>query len=126
MWLQPPTAAIVNIVANDNATFSDAYQFGTVGDTTWSFTGMTFKMEIKASREDVAPLITWTSGANQIIVDSASQRVLHFNVPMTAIQAALPPAEYIYDLVMLDGSTPAIRTILMQGEFVVSRGVTED
>lgn len=120
------TAACVDISQLDNATFQDAFQFGVTGDTSWSFTDMTFKMEVKASRDDVAPLVTWTSGGGQIVVDNAVTRVLHFNVPDTVIQASLPPATYEYDLVMLDGSTPAIRTVLMQGKFIVSHGVTED
>lgn len=120
------TAAIVDIFQQDNATLQDAWQFGTPGDTTWSFTGMSFKMEVKASRDDVAPLVTWTSGGGQIIVDDVVNRVLHMNVPDTVLQALLPPACYVYDLIMLDGSTPAIRTPLMQGRIYVSRGVTED
>jgi hypothetical protein len=120
------TSAIVDIIVSDNATVQDAFQFGTTGDTSWGFTGMTFKMEVKASRDDASPLVTWTSGAGQIIVDDAVARVLHLNVPDTVLQASLPPADYVYDFIMLDGSTPAIRTQLMQGKFTVCRGVTED
>lgn len=120
------TCAIVDITVSDNATVQDAFQFGTAGDTTWSFTGMTFKMEVKASRDDASPLVTWTSGGGEIVVDDAVTRVLHLNVPDTVVQASLPPAEYVYDFIMLDGSTPAIRTQLMQGKFTVCRGVTED
>lgn len=119
------TAAIVNLYVSDNATMQDALQFGTPGDTTWSFTGMTFEMSVKASRDDVDPLVTFTSGAGQIIVNDPVQRVLQFNVPDTTLQASLPPAEYVYDLIMLDGSTPPIRTQLMQGRLTVSHGVTE-
>lgn len=119
------TAAIVDITVSDNATVQDAFQFGTPGDTTWSLTGMSFKMEVKASRDDTSPLVTWTS-PGQIVIDDPVQRVLHLNVPDTVVQASLPPAEYVYDLIMLDGSTPAIRTQLMQGRFIVRRGVSED
>jgi hypothetical protein len=120
------TCAIVDLINQDNQTIQDALQFGTPGDTTWSLTGMSFKMEVKASRDDVAPLVTWTSGAGQIIVDDPVQRVVHLNIPDTVIQASLPPADYVYDFIMLDGSTPAIRTPLMQGLFSIRRGVTED
>jgi hypothetical protein len=119
------TAAIVNMATQDNATFQDAFQFGTPGDTTWSFAGMTFEMSVKASRDDLTPLVTFTSAANQIIVDDPVQRVLHFNVPDTDIQAALPVATYVYDFLMLDGSSPPIRTPLMQGQLGIKRGVTE-
>ncbi len=119
------TCAIVNFEVQDNGTFSDAIQFGDPDDTSWSLTGMSFKMEVKASRDDTSPLVTWTS-SSEIIVDSVSQRVIHFNVPDTVLQASLPPAEYVYDFLMIDGSVPPIRTPLMAGKFVVSRGVTED
>lgn len=119
------TAAIVNMVTQDNATFQDALQFGTPGDTTWSFVGMTFEMSVKASRDDVSPLVTFTSGAGQIVVDDVVNRVLHFNVPDTTIQADLPVATYVYDFLMIDGSMPPIRTVLMQGQLGIKRGVTE-
>jgi hypothetical protein len=120
------TAAVVDIFQSDNATLQDAFQFGTPGDTSWSFTGMSFKMEVKASRDDTTPLVTWTSGGGQIVVDDAVNRVLHLNVPDTALQASLPPAVYVFDLIMLDGSTPPIRTQLMQGRIYIRHGVTED
>lgn len=119
------TAACVDIFANDNVTLSDAFQFGTVGDTSWSFTGQSFKMEVKASRDDAAPLLTLVSPTS-IIVDDVVQRVLHLNVGETALQAALPVGEYVYDLVMFDGASPPIRVLLMQGRFCLRHGVTED
>ena len=118
------TAARVNIEWANNATASDAFQFGTPGDTSWSFTGQTFKMEIKANKYDVAPILTLNSGTT-IIVDDVVQRILHFNVPDATIQASLPVAEYQYDLVMIDGSIPAIRVPLMIGEIKVRQGITE-
>lgn len=121
-----PTAAIVNINVADNATMSDAFQFGTVGDTSWSLVGVGFIMEVKASRDDVTPLFTASTGLGSIIVDDVVQRVIHFNVPDTAIKASLPSATYVYDLIMFDGSTPPIRTPLMQGRLTVSTGITED
>jgi hypothetical protein len=119
------TAAIVNIATQDNATFQDAFQFGVPGDTTWGFGGVSFEMSIKASRDDTSPLITFTSGAGQIVVDDIVNRVLHFNVPDTTIQASLPVATYVYDFIMIDGSTPPVRTPLMQGQLGINRGVTE-
>lgn len=121
-----PTAAIVNINAADNATMSDAFQFGTPGDTSWSLVGMAFIMEVKASRDDMTPLLTVSTALGSIVVDDVVQRVIHLNVPDTALQAALPCATYVYDLIMFDGSSPPIRTPLMQGRLTVSKGVTED
>lgn len=121
-----PTAAIIDIAASNNVTLQDAFQFGTAGDTSWSFTGQNFKLEIKASRDDVAPLITLASTSGKIVVDDAVQRILHLNVDETTLQASLNVGEYVYDLVMYDGGTPPIRVLLMQGKFCLSQGVTED
>lgn len=118
------TAAIVNMVIGDNSTWRDAFQFGTPGDTTWAFTGCTFKCEVKAQRTDVTPLLTAQSTDGTIVIDDPVQRVLHFNVPMATIKADIPAATYIYDLIMTDGS--GVRTQLMQGYIRVRKGVTED
>lgn len=121
----PITAAIVNIATTQNATLSDAFQFGTPGDTSWSLTGMSFRMEVKASRDDGTPLYILSSGGGQIVVDDPVQRVLHLHVVDTDIQTNLPNAVYVYDFVMLDGSTPPVRTVLMQGTLTIGQGVTE-
>lgn len=120
------TAAVVHIFALNNATLQDAFQFGTVGDTSWNLVGQNFKMEVKASRDDVAALLTLATADGSIVVDDTTQRVIHLNLNDTALQAALPVGEYVYDLVMFDGGSPPIRTVLMQGHFSLSQGVTED
>ena len=120
-----PSASLVDIIYANNTTLLDAFQFGLTTDT-WTLTGQNFKMEIKASRDDATPLITFTSGAGQIVVDDAINRVIHFNVPDTTIAAALQVGQYVYDLIMYDNSSPAVRTMLMQGHFYVKQGVTED
>lgn len=117
------TAAIVDIYQNDNGTLQDAFQFGDPTDTSWTFTGVTFKMEVKASRDDVSPLLTLTTAGGQIVTDDVNLRVIHLNVADTVLQASLPPATYVYDLVMIDG---LVRTVLMQGLLVIEHGVTED
>lgn len=121
-----PTAACVDIYASDNVTLQDAFQFGLATDTSWSFTGQSFKFEAKSSREDVTPRMTLTSAGGSIVVDSAALRILHLNQPQAALQAALPCGEYVYDLVMFDASVPPIRSLLMHGRLFISRGVTED
>lgn len=121
------TSAKVNIEIVNNATWEDAFMFGTEGDTTWSFTDQSFIMELKADRDDVTPLFTLSTDNGRIVVDDVVQRILHFNVPFTDIQAALPPrTEYQYDLIMYDTSVPPIRVALMHGEVKVKQGVTED
>jgi hypothetical protein len=123
MWAAP-TATIVDIVAANTVTLQEAFQFGLSTDT-WVFTGQNFKMEVKADRADPTALVTWSTGAGSIVVDDAINRVLHLNVSEAAIQAALPVGEYVYDLVMYDGSAPPIRVLLMQGKLFVTQGVTE-
>lgn len=120
------TSAHVNIFASNNATLQDAFQFGTVGDTSWDLVGQHFIMEIKASRDDDDPLFTLTSDASEIIIDDTAQRVIHLNVTDDALKAALPVNDYVYDLIMYDESTPPIRVQLMHGKFVLGQGVTEN
>lgn len=124
--MRPATCAIVNIISQDNGTLQDAFQFGTPGDTSWSFVDMSFIMEVKASRNDITPLTELTSVGGQIVVDDLVQRVLHLNVPDSVLQAALPVADYVYDLIMFDTSVPPIRTPLMSGILSITKGVTED
>lgn len=121
------TSAKVMIEIVNNATWEDAFMFGTEGDTTWSFTGQSFIMELKADRDDTVPLFTLSTANGRIVVDDVVQRILHFNVPFDDIQAALPPrTEYQYDLIMFDASVPSIRVALMHGEVKVKQGVTEN
>lgn len=124
--LRGATAALVDITIPNNATWSDAWQFGTVGDTSWDLTGQAFKLEVKASRNDLTPLATFTSAGGDIVVDDLVQRVIHMNVPDATITADLPVGQYVYDLIMFDGSSPALRVQLMTGHIFVRQGVTED
>lgn len=122
------TSAHVRIKTPDNVTFEDAFRFGTEGDTTWSFTGQSFRMDIKGNREDTDPLISFTSDAGEIIVDDPITRVLHFFVSDTALRAALVPGKYFYDLIMIGEPGPGIipRVALMHGTFELTHGITGD
>lgn len=122
---EPATVATVNMTVLNVGTWRDAFQFGTAGDTTWSFTSQTIHMDVKASSDDTLALLSLTTANGRIIVDDATQRILHFNVDETTLQAALHPGDYVYDLVMLDGSSPAIRVPLMQGTVTIQQGVTQ-
>jgi hypothetical protein len=120
------TSAWVDISVANNGTWADAFQFGTPGDLTWSFTGQSFTMDIKASRNDTVALYTLTSAGGTIVVDDPVNRILNFDVPYTIIQSDLPVGEYVYDLIMFDTSSPPIRVPLMQGRVFVKQGVSED
>lgn len=119
------TSARVDMEIANNATWEDAFQFGTLGDTSWSFTGMSFHMDVKASRNDTAALFSLTSAGGKIVIDDVVLRILHMNVDDTTLKAALPVGEYVYDLIMLDGGSPAVRVPLMHGTVTVTQGVTQ-
>lgn len=123
MGLAAATASIVDIVCPNTATLQDAFQFGLPTDT-WLL-GPHFKMEVKASRDDPTAIFTFSTDLGTIVIDDAVQRVINMNVPDATIMANLPVGEYVYDLVMYDNSAPPIRTIMMQGKFFVTQGVTE-
>lgn len=126
MYQHPPSSAHVKIVTAINATFNESYQFDPpvagVIPPTWTLYP-NFRLDVKGYFDQPAPVVSFTSAASQIIVDDAVQRVIHFNVPETAL-APLVPGRYLYDLIMFDNSVPPVRVPLMHGEFVVTDGVT--
>ncbi len=129
------TSARVDMEIALNATWEDAFQFGGPTDTTWSFSGQKFWLDIKGNIEDAAPALRLVSDAetfvgfpylaNAIVVDDAVKRVLHLNVDMaTLVNYLLPWQNYVYDLIMIDGSSPAVRVSLMHGRVRTALGVT--
>jgi hypothetical protein len=123
----PSSSARVDFVTSNNQTFNDAIQFdppvsGVTGPA-WSLTGQAFRMDIAPNFEQSA-LLTLTSAANEIVTDDVTERIVHFNVPESVIQAALIPGDYVYDFIMFDASVPSIRVQLMHGKFTVSEGIT--
>lgn len=121
------TAARVDMVISNNATWEDAFKFGVDGDTSWSFTGQSFVMDVKGTRDDPTALLSLSSGDNTIVVDDPVNRVLHFNVDDSLIAPALAVTvdcePYVYDLVMVDGSDNS-RVVLMSGKVYVEQGIT--
>src|SRR6516165_3425081 len=117
------TSARVDLEIDNNGTWQDAFQFGQPGDFTWTLAGHTFSMDVQINRYDAVPLLTLTTVNGRIITDDPVQRVIHFNVAASDIQTSLKPGKYVYDLVMLDGSTPPIRVPLMHGNVQVNQGV---
>jgi hypothetical protein len=109
---------------DNNGTWSDAFQFGEPDDTTWTLTGQAFSMDVQRDYYDTTPKLSLTSAGGQIVIDDVVQRVIHLNVAPTSIQTSLQPGTYVYDLVMLDTSTPPIRVPLMHGIVIVAQGVT--
>lgn len=125
--IQAVTQARVDIEMQSNASFQQGFQFGNVGDTSWSFSGQSFRMDIKANKwiAGSAALVSLTSGAGQIVVDDPVNRILHFNVPESIFSAGgVIPGEYDYDFIMIDGSNPPVRVPLMGGRFKMGQGVT--
>lgn len=130
----PPTSANCMIIVANNTTMQDAIQFdgppgitGVTGGTGpyWNFENKTFRLDIKGDPEVNTPLLSLTSAAGEIVVDSVTLRVLHFNVPEATLQASLAPGRYVYDFIMIDTSvTPNVRIPLMHGEFILTNGIT--
>jgi hypothetical protein len=118
------TSARVDLRIDDNSTWMDAFQFGEPDDTTWTLTGQSFELDVQLNLYDTVPLLHLDTAGGRIIVDDPVQRVIHLNVNPTDIQASLNPGTYVYDLVMVNGSTPPVRVALMHGYLTVSRGIT--
>jgi hypothetical protein len=118
------TSARVDLRIDDNSTWMDAFQFGFPDDTTWTLNGQSFELDVQLTPYDVVPLLHLDTAGGRIIIDDPVQRVIHFNVAPTILQASLNPGTYVYDLVMFDGSTPPVRVALMHGYLTVTRGIT--
>ena len=116
------TSAQVNMCVDNNGTWSDAFQFGTPGDTTWTLDGQQFSMDVKLNPYYSPPQLSMTTANSRIIIDDTIQRVIHFNVIASDLQSFLEPGTYTYDLVMIDGS--GVRVPLMHGSVTVVQGVT--
>jgi hypothetical protein len=134
------TAASVDVVTSTNTTWTDAFQFDPPGPTggpyppywpqgasgpTWGFSGCSFRMDVKTNINASGPIASWSSPSGQIVIDDPVQRILHMNVPESQyITDVMVPGTYLYDLIMIDGSVPPIRVMLMQGRFKLQAGVT--
>jgi hypothetical protein len=116
------TSAHVDLAIDNNGTWSDAFQFGTPGDTTWTLEGQSFEVDVQRSSYDLVPLLSLSTTNGRVIIDDPLQRVIHFNVPADDIQSSLSPGVYVYDLVMID--TLDVRVPLMHGSLYVGQGVT--
>lgn len=121
------TSALVKFKISNDATWNDAIQFGPLADgTNWSFpAGATFLMDVKRNRYDTTPLLQLSSANGRIVTLSATLRLIQFNVSIVDLQAALPPGDYIYSLLLDDPvTTPSQRTQLMHGDICVGQGPT--
>lgn len=105
-----------------NATWDDAFQFGIPGDTSWSFSGVTFLLDVKQCKDGPA-LLALSTGGGTIVTTDVTNRILAMNVPDTSVQA-LGLGHFEYDLVMVTTAT-GVRDILMHGDIHVVGGVTD-
>ncbi len=121
------TVAKLDLEIQDNATWQDAFQLGTDGDTSWDLVGEHFVMDVKGARDEPDPLMTLSTDNGRIVIDDTTLRVIHFNVVDVDIQADIPASEeYVYDLVMYNNASPPRRVALMGGKVRVCKGVTEE
>jgi hypothetical protein len=116
------TSARVDLAVDNNGTWSDAFQFGDPDDLSWTLAGCAFELDVQRSQYDTVPLVSMSTGNGKILIDSDAQRVIHFDLPASEIQASLQPGVYVYDLVMIDSTT--VRVPLMHGTLTVTQGVT--
>jgi hypothetical protein len=119
-------AAIVTFSIKNNAWFLNAFRFGLLGDTSWSFTGKNFLCDLKSdpaqAKADLALSSTSPSPATILVLDPV-QRVLQFNVTDHLIRSKLQLGPYNYDLIMVDAVTGE-RDTLMSGVITVVQGIT--
>lgn len=117
------TSAHVDLAIDNNGTWSDAFQFGDDDDTTWTLNGQSFALDVQLTYYDATPKLSVKSNLGEIVIADPNQRVIYLNVPPFTIQSSLPPGRYVYDLVMIDGTT-GVHVPLMHGTVDVAQGVT--
>lgn len=123
MASEKQVCARVEIVILNNAWWVDAFQFGVTGDTSWSFAGVTFLLDVKVNATDAIALLALNTGNGTIITSDIVQRILQMNVNDHAIRSALPAGDYVYDLIMVTTATGQ-RDPLMAGPLHVVVGPT--
>jgi hypothetical protein len=119
-------AAIVTFSIKNNAWFLNAFRFGVLGDTSWSFTGKEFLCDLKSDPGQTKPDLSLASDSPSpatILVLDPINRVLQFNVTDILIQQKLQLGPYNYDLIMVNTSTGE-RDTLMSGVITVVQGIT--
>lgn len=106
-----------NIDIRDNTDWSVPLRFADRYDVPYDLTGSTFRLDVKASVDDVAAVASLTSANGGIEhVDLANGEItLHF------ADYAIAPGDYVYDLVRISG---AVRETLGHGALTVAKGVT--
>ena len=119
----------VDMAIANNVYWDDAFQFGQPDDFTWSFSGVTFTLDIVTPQETwvngvpPAPVLSLSSAGGTIVVDDPVNRILHLFVSDLTIRSALPIGCYQYDLVMTTTATGE-RDALMYGSVEVYSGIT--
>ena len=119
------TVSQVNLVVPNNVWWTDAFQFGVVGDTSWSFAHMYFLCDLKADPPQALadlPLSSEASPPTILVLDEIN-RILQFEVTDLVLRAALVVQPYSYDLVMVNATTGE-RDLLMIGTITVTQGIT--
>ena len=119
-------AATVTFSIKNNVWFLNAFRFGVVGDTSWSFTNKDFLCDLKSDPSQTNPDLslssTGPSPATILVLDPIA-RVLQFNVEDLVLRNKLSVGPYQYDLIMVDDTTGE-RDMLMSGVITVMQGVT--
>lgn len=101
-----------NLIAWQNADFSQSFQFVDENGTPIDFTGSLFEMDIKLTAAGSVSL------AAEIDDDDSDQGILR----IWWDAGGLGVANYVYDLVRISGAT---RELLMLGTVEVRQGVTQ-
>lgn len=119
------TVSVVNITVPNNVWWLDAFQFGTVGDTSWSFAHQEFLCDLKSDPTVLTPdmALSSVSSPPTIVVLDEAARILTFDVTDHMIRAHVQPGPYTYDLIMVDMTTGERRR-LMKGVITIEQGIT--
>ena len=112
-------AGVHNFLCEQGATFSRVITYQGSEGAPVNLTGYTARMQVRATTEDAAVLLSLTTENGGIALGGAAGTV---TLLATATQtAAMPSGELVYDIELVSG---AVVTRLLQGCFVVDAEVT--
>lgn len=106
-----------NINIRDNTDWSVPLQFTDRFEVPYNLTGSTFRMDIKASVDDVAAVASLTTANGGIVSTDLANGVITIEIA----DFAIAPGDYVYDLVRISGTA---RETLSYGALTVEKGVT--
>jgi hypothetical protein len=108
---------VYNLVVPQTTTFNFSSILQTDG-TPWNLTGYTATMTVRPFLGSTSVTLLATTGNGKITLGGTLGTI---NITLSALDTTLKAESYVYDLVLSSGS---VVTRILEGQFIVTAGVT--